>query len=97
MLAVPVRVDLFIGVEDLGEVREVRLEGRLAGAAVAEMTRAAQGLEPPIRIDLSQLLSVDEEGLRALRDRRESGEELVGARPLIQHLLGRSPGEGVID
>ena len=90
-------MDLWIGVRDRGEVREICLEGRLAGEAIAEFERASQDLEPPIRIDLRQLLSADDTGLATLRARQQAGEELVGARPLIQHLLDRPeeepPGE----
>ena len=70
-------------------MREICLQGRLAGEAIDELARVSQGLEPPIRIDLSQLLSADEAGLAALRVRQQAGEELVGARPLIRHLLIR--------
>jgi hypothetical protein len=80
-------MDLWIGVKDLGDVREVSLHGRLAAAGIHELERAARDLEPPVRIDISQLLSVDEAGVRALRARRQSGEELVGARPLIELLI----------
>lgn len=89
-------MDLWIGVEDRGDAREVRLEGRLAGEAVAELERATLKLEPPIRLDLSQLLSADEAGLAALRVRQEAGEEMVGARPLIQHFLDRLEEESSI-
>ena len=82
-------MDLWIGVRDWGEVREICLEGRLAGEAIEELERVSVDLEPPIRIDLSQLLSTDDAGLASLRVRQQAGEELVGARPLIQHLLDR--------
>ena len=80
-------MDLWIGVEDRGDVREVRLEGRLAEVSIAELEKATLGLEPPIRIDLSQLISADTAGLEELRSRQEAGENLVGTRPLIRHLL----------
>jgi len=80
-------MDLWIGVEDQGEVREVRLEGRLAAVSISELARATDGLEPPIRFNLSQLLSVDSTGLAALRAHQEAGRILVGTRPLIQHQL----------
>lgn len=86
-LAVVQRMDLWIGVEDRGDVREVRLEGRLAEVSIAELERATLGLEPPIRFDLSQLLSTDEVGLSVLRAHQAAGRDLVGVRPLIRHLL----------
>ncbi len=89
-------MDLWISVEDRGEVREVRLEGRLAGEAVAELERATRNLEPPIRLELRELLSADESGLIALRARQKAGEELIGARPLIQHLLDQADDESAI-
>lgn len=83
-------MDLWIGVEDKGGVRQVRLEGRLAAVSIAEFEKAARGLEPPVLFDLSQLLSTDEEGLQALRARREAGDQLIGVRPLIQHQLDQT-------
>lgn len=80
-------MDLWIGVEDQGEVREVRLEGRLAAVSISELERVTGGLEPPIRFNLSQLLSADTAGLAALRAHQEAGRILVGTRPLIQHQL----------
>ena len=87
-------VDLWIGVEDLGGVRKVSVHGRLAGAMVAELDRVVQGLEPPLQIDLSQLLSVDEEGLEALRALRRDGGRLVAIRPIIELQIDAEDGSG---
>ena len=79
-----VSMDLWIGVERNAEACELRLEGRLAGATVAELDRVVEELELPIRVDLSQLFSADDAGIEALQALRSNGAELLGTRPLIQ-------------
>jgi hypothetical protein len=80
-------MDLWIGVEDRGTWREVQLQGRLAGEAIAEFGRLVRSLESPVRFDMRELFSVDDAGLETLRGLRDSGHELYGVRPLVQSLL----------
>ena len=80
-------MDLWIGVERSDADCALRLEGRLAGTAVAELDRVARELEPPIRVDLSQLFSADDEGIAALQSLRASGAELIGTRPVIEQRI----------
>ena len=80
---------LYIACESSSGVRVVRLEGWLAGEAVAELERVVSGGSGPLRLDLSELRSADTAGLDALRTLRAAGASLVGASPYIRLLLER--------
>jgi anti-anti-sigma regulatory factor len=80
-------VTLYIACESDAGVRVVRLEGWLAGDAVAELERIVSEGSGPLRIDLSELRSADAAGLVALRALHAAGALLVGASPCIKLLL----------
>jgi len=79
-------MDVHICSEEAGGVRTVRIAGRLVSPATDELQRLARGALA-VRLDVSQLVSADEEGLRVLESLREGGAELVGTPPFIQLLL----------
>lgn len=79
---------LYIASDSDSGVRVVRLEGWLEGEAVAELERVVNEESGPLRLDLSELRSVDAAGLDALRALRAAGASLVGASPYIKLLLG---------
>jgi anti-anti-sigma regulatory factor len=81
-------VTLYIASDSDSGVRVVRLEGWLEGEAVAELERVVNEESGPLRLDLSELRSVDAAGLDALRALRAAGASLVGASPYIKLLLG---------
>lgn len=70
-------------VNDEGQVRTVRLAGRLSREHAAELLRVCA--EPPgaLRIGLADLMSADEAGLEVLVRLRSRGAELVGVSPYL--------------
>ncbi len=65
----------------------IRIEGRLTGANLLDLTEACEGAKPPLRLDLAGLRSADISGVQALRSLSETGAELYGANPYIRQLL----------
>jgi hypothetical protein len=80
-------VTLYITCGSDAGVRVVRLEGWLEGEVIAELESVVNGGSGPLRLDLSELRSVDKAGLDALRALRAGGASLVGASPYIRLLL----------
>lgn len=70
----------------------VRIAGRLAGNAVAELERACDSIEKPYVVDLSSLLFADEKGINAIRKIADKGAQVHGASPFVQILLDKRPG-----
>jgi len=79
--------------EDRKGVTVLRVEGRLCGDEVAELTRESGRVTGRLELDLAELLTADEVGLSLLRSLRESGAALTGASPFIELLLGGSNDE----
>ena len=73
--------------EDAG-VYTVRIAGRLAGPAVGDLLRVCSDATGTLRIDLTDLLSVDADGIDALRRLVEDGGELCGVAQYLRHELG---------
>ena len=65
----------------------VHVDGRLAVENVAELERVCRPLKGPITLNLTNLLSVDDRGIKAVREIEKRGAEIVGASPYIQLLL----------
>ncbi len=68
-------------------VTTIRIEGQLTSASVPDVRAACESANPPLRLDLSGLRSVDSDAIRALRSLSEAGAELKGASPYINRLL----------
>jgi anti-anti-sigma regulatory factor len=66
----------------------VQVDGRLTATAVPELERECQSAEGTLYLDLTNLLSADAEGLKALNKLVESGARLVGESPYIRLQLG---------
>ncbi len=66
----------------------VRVDGRLAEDAVADLEGECQSAEGTLYVDLTNLLSADAEGLKALKRWVENGARLVGESPYIRLQLG---------
>ena len=75
-----------------GSETVVRIAGRLAGTAVAQLKKSCDQIEDPIMIDLSNLLFADDEGINAIQALAEKGAQVHGASPFVQLLLGNAPG-----
>jgi anti-anti-sigma regulatory factor len=69
-------------------VTTVHVAGRLAGPTVDDLLRACDDASGKLRIDLSDLLSVDSLGVEALRRLSEDGAELFGVAQYLRHELG---------
>ena len=65
----------------------VKVTGRLAGAGVQELQRICHAVSGGLVLDLSDLVSTDEEGEEAIRALTRSEAEVRGASPYLRLLL----------
>jgi anti-anti-sigma regulatory factor len=65
----------------------IRVEGRLTTEGVRELEREFQLAEKPVQLDLSGLISTDDQGVRALKALSADGATLSAASPYIRQLL----------
>ena len=79
-------LDLHVTIERNSATLSVRVAGRLAAEGARELERAC-GRDRRLRLDLSELVSADEEGTSLLCRLRDAGAELVGTPPYIDLLL----------
>jgi anti-anti-sigma regulatory factor len=79
-------LDLHVTTQQGAEGLTVRVAGRLAADGAAELQHACSGA-PRLRLDLSELVSADDEGTRLLARMRDAGAVLVGTPPFIELLL----------
>jgi len=63
----------------------VRVAGRLAGPHVDDLQRVCRDAAAPLRVDLRDLLSVDADGIAALRHLAENGAELLSVAEYLRH------------
>ena len=69
------------------EATTIRAEGRLEAESLPCLLEECLEASKPLRLDLSGLSSVDDEGVRALCRLIEQGAELSGASIYIRRLL----------
>jgi anti-anti-sigma regulatory factor len=81
------RVDLRITSSENDHGTTIRVEGRLTVEGVRELERLFQLAEKPVQLDLSDLVSTDDHGVRALKALSAGGATLSGASPYIRQLL----------
>jgi hypothetical protein len=75
-------------------VRTVTVAGQLAHAHVADLLVACGEISPTLRVDLTDVLSIDPIAVDALGRIRDAGAQLVGVPGYIQFKLdsfGRPP------
>ena len=65
-------------------VTVLRIDGELYAEGIAELDRVARAAEPPLRLDLSNLIRIDPAGIETIRSLAQAGTELVGVSPYIQ-------------
>src|SRR4051794_1230954 len=65
----------------------VHISGRLAKPGVADLLRVCTGHVGALRIDLTNMLSIDADGIDALRRLVENGAELLGVAEYLRHEL----------
>jgi ABC-type transporter Mla MlaB component len=70
-------------VDDHGDHRVIRLSGALRSEMSSVLTKLVDECQPPVQLDLADLLSVDAAGLRTLASLEARGAELVGASPYV--------------
>src|SRR4051812_41866624 len=83
---------LRITVDDAPRTLTVRLEGRLAGPWVRELERCCQGAlagqpEPALRIDLTEVTSIDAAGRACLEALHRLGAQFVAADCLMKAVV----------
>ena len=61
-----------------GEVRVVRIAGSLSDAHVPDLLIACGQAPGPVRVDLTDVMTIDAIGVDALRRVRKAGAQLVG-------------------
>jgi ABC-type transporter Mla MlaB component len=72
---------------DEDETKVLKLDGNLTHEEVAVLRDVAEGRGAAVCLDLTHLLSVDREGIAALRQLRDRGALLQGVSPYIALLL----------
>ena len=85
-------MDIRIDINSNGSETAILIAGRLAGAAVAQLKRACDPIENSLVIDLSNLLFVDDLGIKAIRAIVDRGARVHNASPFVQLLLDNAPG-----
>ena len=81
-------MQLRLSVTETGGSTTVHVDGRLMASGLSELKRLVRGLEGPIVIDLSNLLSADDAGVAELRSLAGRGAKLIGASPYVSLLIG---------
>jgi hypothetical protein len=70
-----------------GSTTVIFVAGRLSGLGTRELVRACRAVEGQFALDLSNLISAEDEGIEALRRLRREARETKGASPFIELLL----------
>ena len=70
----------------------VSIAGRLNSSSVTQLHKTCDQIEIPFRIDLSELLFADEEGINAIRAICARGGQVKGASPYVRLLLDGGSG-----
>ena len=86
-------MDFRITTSDDDHSTTIRVEGRLTDKAVRKLERQVQLAENRVQLDLSGLISADDEGVRALKALSAGGATLRGASPYVRQLLDHGPPE----
>jgi ABC-type transporter Mla MlaB component len=70
-----------------GPPATIKLDGRLTVAEVVELRHACEEVKGQLRLDLTDLRSVDRQGVSVLRELQARGAELMGLSPYMRLLL----------
>ena len=90
---------LRITIHETSEALTISLDGRVTGPFAAELEQAwemaAKGLNArAVRMDLRNVIYVDEDGKRILREiERQTGAELIAATPWARQLAAEISGD----
>ncbi len=77
-----------ISVSSLGSLSVVKVDGALTRDGLAELERVIAPCEGALQLDFTELRSLDEEALAAIRALRGNGAVIAGASPYIALLIG---------
>ena len=66
-----------------GSETVVRIAGRLVSTAVTQLKKGCESIEVPLVIDLSNLLFIDDKGIKAIRAIVNRGTQVNGASPFV--------------
>ncbi len=66
----------------------IRIHGRLAGAAVGELDRVCRDASGPLFLDVTYLMSADDQGVATLRRLLIDGAQVTGISRYLRLLLG---------
>jgi hypothetical protein len=80
-------MDCRIQVSQEGDLRIVRVAGRLEGAQVPDLLAACYEADGAVQADLTDVVSIDAIAVEALRRLRDAGAHLVGVPQYIQMKL----------
>ncbi len=69
----------------------IKVDGRLTSADISELEKVCQAETFPFSLDLSDLLSTDADGSKALKRLADAGTKLTHIPPYIKLLLDRAP------
>ena len=84
-------MDLRISLSRTGSSSVVKVDGALTREGLPELERVVSPCEGALRLDLSELRSLDADGLAAIQSLRGGGAEIVGVSPYIALLIGLTP------
>jgi hypothetical protein len=72
-----------------GMVTVVQVDGQLRKNGAAELEKVCRPIEGPLCLDLANLRSLDDDGIRAIRRLEDRGAALAGVSPYINMRLKR--------
>ena len=85
-------MDIRIDITSEGPVVVLHVAGRLAGAAIKELTKASEPMQGNLVLDLSRLMYADDAGVELLRSLRGQGAEIRGGSAFIRFLIKNGSG-----
>jgi anti-anti-sigma regulatory factor len=65
----------------------IQIQGNLTKEDLCDLKEACESVNTRLWLDLSDLTSADNDGVRELRSLSEAGAELHGANPYVRQLL----------
>ena len=84
-------MDIRVDINSKGSETVICVAGRLTGNLIVHLKKACDSIEKPFAIDLSNLVSVDDDGITAIRELADKGAQVRGVSPFTQLLLDTEP------
>ena len=83
-------MDLRITTKQSGTVTVVQIAGDLRKQGATELEKVCHSIAGPVCLDLANVQSMDEDGIRAIHALEDHGAAVAGISPFIQKLLERA-------